>query len=969
MLRSLVGSEMCIRDRDQNMYCEELDMYARCRNSKLVEQLGQVQYVLSDKTGTLTRNKMELLKCSIAGKQYGTGKTEIELFQQKLAQEENTMLNVGLGNDLAQVVKSAAVAELEDPGFDMYDPALNYEPREGDFGTEYLFAYLGTEHEEHVRGFLLALALCNTVVVEELEDGDVKYNAASPDDGALIKACKNLGVKLKGRKLVAGGKQEILLDVARIGDDHKMSFVEETYIVHTTIDFSSARKRMSLLIEMPDGSLKLMSKGADNVIRDRLLHQIDYLEKVSQLQERIPETDPTHSQEIDSLNQTPDMQMINTTQQHIDLFANSGLRTLAVAWKTVDKSMFGPWKEKLDQVREILDDRTREDALDKLNDELETDLELLGATAIEDKLQTNVGRSLRNFQLAGIRTWVLTGDKTDTAIQIGIASNLLQPSQTIHVISAKDRVGVARTGEQVSQMLKDFEEYDREHSTQDPALVIEGDAMRAIGIGADMPKLGRSSKQEEHAILQDTRSTIVQTSVCTAGSSPETVRSGADEPLLLGSPPVETHVDSGDGACALCSVETEAERRTARQMMQLLKQREEWQREFTTYCGNLKAVVCCRVSPKQKAEVTRLVKVNLGKTTLGVGDGANDVGMIKAADVGIGVQGVEGTQAVNNSDFSVCEFQHLENLLFLHGRACYTRISKVVCYFFYKNVAFAMTTFWWQIYCGFSGQLYFEQWTQVSYNMFFTSLPVFALGILDSDSRLGQLCPSLYKPGQQGELFNTKIFSRWIMEGVLCSAIFWFAWIPIAGTTAIHDSPGHVGGLWDQSTSLYTTIILTVTLRIALATSSFDALTVALLAISVAAWYIWLLLQCGTTAGVLSIIQVRSDDGGASLYWILYNLAPSPWFWLTMFILPVVCLLPAYVHKVWRTCIHPRDLELVQNPATWEALFASGVAQIENLDEMRDLFNVGRGTCYFTGQPLKQQQNSGKEMSQVIAIG
>ncbi|KOM40287.1 hypothetical protein LR48_Vigan04g048500 [Vigna angularis] len=132
--------------------------------------------------------------------------------------------------------------------------------------------------------------------------------------------------------------------------------------------------------------------------------------------------------------------------------------------------------------------------------------------------------------------------------------------------------------------------------------------------------------------------------------------------------------------------------------------------ELASHCAS---VICCRSSPKQKALVTRLVKSGTGKTTLAIGDGANDVGMLQEADVGIGISGVEGMQAViMSSDIAIAQFKYLERLLLVHGHWCYRRMSPMICYFFFKNITFGFTLF---------------------YSVFFSSLPVIALGVLDQD--------------------------------------------------------------------------------------------------------------------------------------------------------------------------------------------------------------------------------------------
>jgi phospholipid-translocating ATPase len=124
--------------------------------------------------------------------------------------------------------------------------------------------------------------------------------------------------------------------------------------------------------------------------------------------------------------------------------------------------------------------------------------------------------------------------------------------------------------------------------------------------------------------------------------------------------------------------------------------------ELGTMC---KAVICCRVTPLQKAQVVELVMENEKKITLAIGDGANDVSMIQKAHIGVGISGEEGRQAVLASDFSFGQFKYLERLLLVHGRWSYLRISKFLRYFFYKNFAFTLCHFWFGFFSGFSAQV------------------------------------------------------------------------------------------------------------------------------------------------------------------------------------------------------------------------------------------------------------------------
>jgi len=187
-------------------------------------------------------------------------------------------------------------------------------------------------------------------------------------------------------------------------------------------------------------------------------------------------------------------------------------------------------------------------------------------------------------------------------------------------------------------------------------------------------------------------------------------------------------------------------------------------------------VICCRVTPLQKALVVQLVKNNLNAVTLAIGDGANDVSMIKAAHIGVGISGQEGMQAVLASDFSFAQFKYLQRLLLVHGRWSYFRMSKFLNYFFYKNFAFTLCQLWYAFYTGFSAQTLYDAWFISFYNVFFTSAPIVFLAVLDQDvsEKSCLKYPRLYVPGQSNQLFNKKIFFLSLFYGTLTSLAIFF---------------------------------------------------------------------------------------------------------------------------------------------------------------------------------------------------
>lgn len=134
-------------------------------------------------------------------------------------------------------------------------------------------------------------------------------------------------------------------------------------------------------------------------------------------------------------------------------------------------------------------------------------------------------------------------------------------------------------------------------------------------------------------------------------------------------------------------------------------------------------------------------------TTLSIGDGANDVSMIQMADVGVGISGQEGMQAVMAADFSLARFRLLERLLLVHGHWSYDRLARMIVYFFYKNATFVFLIFWYQLYCGFSGAVMIDQMYLMLFNLFFTALPPLVIGVYDKKVTEDLLMtgPHLYK--------------------------------------------------------------------------------------------------------------------------------------------------------------------------------------------------------------------------------
>uniref|UniRef100_A0A8C9TX72 Phospholipid-transporting ATPase n=1 Tax=Scleropages formosus TaxID=113540 RepID=A0A8C9TX72_SCLFO len=578
---------------DTEMYYAETDTPAMARTSNLNEELGQVKYLFSDKTGTLTCNVMHFKKCTIAGITYGWSPC-----------------------------LCLSVSHL---------PSSSH--NSADFDDPTLIQNIEKNHptSPQICEFLTMMAVCHTVVPERNED-QIVYQASSPDEGALVKGAKSLGFIFTART-----PHSVIIDTRG---------KEQSYELLNVLEFSSNRKRMSVIVRTPTGKLRLYCKGADNVIFERL---------------------------------SPDSQYKEITVSHLEQFATEGLRTLCFAYVDLEEEEYQSWLTVYSQTSTVLKDRPQK--LEECYEQIEKNLLLLGATAIEDRLQTGVPETIATLMKAQIRIWVLTGDKQETAINIGYSCRLVSHGMSLIIVN-EDSL----------------------------------DATRAT-LTAHCASLGDSLGQENELAL------II------------------------------------DGQTLKYALSFDV------------------RQSFLDLALSCKAVICCRVSPLQKSEIVDMVKTHVNAITLAIGDGANDVGMIQTAHVGVGISGNEGMQATNSSDYSIAQFSYLEKLLLVHGSWSYTRVTKCILYCFYKNVVLYIIELWFAFVNGFSGQILFERWCIGLYNVIFTALPPFTLGIFDRPCSQQNMLrfPQLYRITQNADGFNTKVFWGHCINALIHSVIlFWF---------------------------------------------------------------------------------------------------------------------------------------------------------------------------------------------------
>uniref|UniRef100_A0A673UQJ3 Phospholipid-transporting ATPase n=1 Tax=Suricata suricatta TaxID=37032 RepID=A0A673UQJ3_SURSU len=747
----------CYINWDRKMFYAPHNSPAHARTTTLNEELGQVKYVFSDKTGTLTQNIMVFNKCSINGIVYG------RVYDKK-------GMKVEVPEETEKV--DFSYNKLADPKFSFYDETLVEAVKKGD-------------HWVHL--FFLSLSLCHTVMSEEKVEGNLVYQAQSPDEGALVTAARNFG-------FVFHYRTSETIAVVEMGET-------KVYQLLAILDFSNVRKRMSVIVRTPENRVMLFCKGADTILC-QLLH-------------------PSC------------ISLRDVTMEHLDDFAIEGLRTLMVAYRELDNSFFQAWSKKHNEA--CLSLENREDKISNVYEEIEKDLMLLGATAIEDKLQDGVPETVATLNKAQIKMWILTGDKQETAMNIAYACNIFEEEMDgIFIVEGKN-------DEVVLQELR---------SARD--------------------------KMKPESLLESDPINIYLTTKPQMLRIPEEVPNG-NYGLII------------NGYSLAYALEGNLE-------LELLR----------TACM-CKGVIWCRMTPLQKAQVVELVKRYKKVVTLAIGDGANDVSMIKAAHIGVGIHGQEGTQAMLNSDYAFSQFRYLQRLLLVHGRWSYNRMCKFLSYFFYKNFAFTLVHFWYAFFNGFSAQTVYDTWFITFYNLVYTSLPVLGLSLFDQDvnETWSLHFPELYKPGQHNLYFNKKEFVKCLVHGIYSSFVLFF--IPM-GTiyNSVRIDGKDISDYQSFSLIVQTSLLFVVTMQIALETTYWTMIN------HIFTWGSLIFYFC-------ILFFLYSDDlclmfpSVFQYLGVARNTLILPQMWLSIVLSMVLCILPVIGYQFLKPLFWPVNVDKIMD--------------------------------------------------------
>lgn len=800
---------------DVEMYDPVTDTPMVANTTTILENLGQVGYLFSDKTGTLTENVMRFRKLSVAGMAYLHDmdvRRDEAAKQKKIEESQRGKKGKDKAGLEASRVESArvepAVSKSDDVALEALEGQRPARPSRvsstwslshwwtqkpnneasPEMKTEHLLDYMqrkpDTVFSRKAKHFLLCIALCHTCLPEIKDDGEINYQAASPDELALVEAAKDMGMLLVDRSTST---------ITMQFQNPDGTTFRESYQALDVIEFTSKRKRMSIIVRMPDNRLCIICKGADNVITSRL--------RLSQLAEQKAGEIARQANTRKVGEQDREFQRRSSVQspgihgsprnsfgfsRRSSIKGSEGLR-IGLQRKSTEigrrmssqLTQWASWGGKQDlesqgTPRASFDAlRSPRPPIDGMHSQNQHDAQIDDSVASSDAATfERTFKHVEEFASDGLRTLMYAYRYLDDDTYTKWKATYREAEQSL--VDRQDRVDEAADlieqkfelagATAIEDKLQEGvpETIDKLRRANIKVWMLTGDKREtAINIGHSAKVCKACSEVFILDYLVDNLQEKMTATLNTVG------RGMIPHAVLVVDGGTLAKIDADDDLAIL----------------------------FYDLVVMVDSVICCRASPSQKANLVKSIRRYVPRImTCAIGDGANDIGMIQASHVGIGISGREGLQAARISDYSIAQFRFLQKLLFVHGRYHYLRTGKYVLATFWKEIIFFLVQAHYQRFNGYTGTSMFESWSLTVFNSVFTSLPVILLGIFEKDLQQDTLMavPELYTFGQEGRGFNFTQYFGWSIQGVAGSfIIFYFMWIP------------YENALYDQDTSLY----------------------------------------------------------------------------------------------------------------------------------------------------------------------
>eukprot|EP00457_Paulinella_chromatophora_P000244 gb/GEZN01000244.1/.p1 GENE.gb/GEZN01000244.1/~~gb/GEZN01000244.1/.p1 ORF type:complete len:1614 (-),score=328.46 gb/GEZN01000244.1/:227-5068(-) len=901
---------------DEELYSPEIDKPFKANNSCIHEDLGLVDYIFSDKTGTLTQNKMQFRYALVQGNhEYGSKMTEIARAVQKrkhdllLREQQGSAYIKPLSQPWSQVVEALKTAQ-ENPAAAAAAGISVNEFTEQErravlavlYGSKpgYESSTAWETKKAALELYMRHMALSNTIEPYVMANGELKFQAESAEELAMVNFASSLGFVKK--------KQNPTILEIKLYDEHLQptgDVLREEYRRVATFGFTSQRARVTLVYQRSsDNQIIVMCKGQDTVILP-LLSKSDF---------------PAHKRES----------LLLRLQQ---LSAN-GLRTLMVSHQQLPPQWWDQWANQYNTLvdQEVTDASTGHPTTcngpacvkckkHKLFGLIEREAKLtyIGCMGLEDQLQPLVPETIQDFLQAGIKVWMITGDKLEAAKNIGLACNLIDADMEPSIRAEDDVKEVMKafsssrllqiTG-QWAGLTEDSQELAKLFDTFD----VNGDGelqMEEISVFLEALDFSKTETiQTLHEGLQDqervTKARFIEMMRSTRLTKYEAVKHDIEEGLKRyrrikdhGAYPISMLVNRDAFHVLFAKANgfnrTSEGKSVSPQAMEYLRQ------QFFFLASVSKSVIFARAEPAMKKRMVTEIQTRCPKAvTLAVGDGANDTDMITAAHVGVGISGVEGTAAVNAADYAIGTFNMLHLLLLVHGSWCYDRITNMVYFIFYKACLLALSGYYSGFYSRFSGQQFYQDSIYNFYNVCLTAAPILVVAVLDQKNSRSTLQnnPLAYAEAK-GRAFGGTGFLSWILRAIIHSLVCFF--LPLYSVyDGMVGNKGTDGGLWYMTTVCYLVICLLPNFLIFFVTTTINGLT----------WF----SVFGSLATIFTLFPLASllPAVNPDLYGVFQQLVAQPQVWLITLLAVSVPFLLEMAYRGLQRDLRPTYAQILQ---------------------------------------------------------